>query len=573
MATISTSDFMGDGAPESIQPLNTESFSAGGDLTPVTDAPSRQASIVGTMGDVAQGALQGAEGLGAGFVKEAGNLASGAVALPIEAASAVNKYLAPKLGIQKGGDVVSSKLDQAAQAIRQYGSKISDVGRMTQGTIASTDSTMGGAGSAVGGFAADTAALLAPSAGITKAQSLLEGGAMPLIKAAQSIPWLGKALGYGIEMAAHVAPEAATGFGFGKVKGEDNATAGLDALLFGTASGLGKAAGDAVTAWKGTIEDNVMQALGTNGKQSIGQALAGPKKAVQAFKTIYDVAKTNAIKVMEDGVEKVFDPAHATIADMAQALYQTKKIIYDAYTTLAKKAGDKGAVFSGKDFERIYNSLGSHIQNSTSALKDASKSIFNDMVQNYGKVVTKAGKETVQFRDIALEDIQSFLENLNKTVDPRSKGALQAASETATKEIRAILDEKIMNATGEGFQVIRDQYGSLKSIENQIVKQFNKTNAQRAGGVSDYVQGFGALDTIVGGLTGNWVKAGKGIGQIALGALTAHLRDPETYIKRVFQAFQDAEAGKGAGGAIYNRFFGTGAGAKAASEAVSTGGK
>ena len=154
------------------------------------------------------------------------------------------------------------------------------------------------------------------------------------------------------------------------------------------------------------------------------------------------------------------------------------------------------------------------------------------MISNFGKLDEEGNPV---FKNIDLGRIQKFIESVNTDVNPLSDKAASEVSQTLSKNLRSIMDNKIESATGEGYQKLRNNYADLKSIENDMVNQFKKISRKVGGRVGQYVESFGTLEGALGLLSKNPVELARGAGEFAIGKLMNYLRDPETGLQNAFK--------------------------------------
>ena len=448
-----------------------------------------------------------------------GQLATGA-------ASAISGGIG-KLTGDKGLQQVSQQANQLTQAQKDISKGIFQNPAVTKytGTI---PGKIGGFGGDVALIASPTKAVSAAKTAITEAPRVISG-----LEKIGTIPGVGKALSYATKKVLTALPESGVGAAYGGVKGED---AGKSALTFGALSGLGEVVGDTFQAFKGGLGENVTKALGVRGKMGVEDAI---KKIPQATRALENISKMSKdIKVNDlNGVEKQFEPTKANFYETMQAYKQTRDKIYNAYTELAAKAGDVGAKFKTADFQDVIKTLNGLKENATSGWKTKIDSLVKDLTENYGQV-DKNGN--VIFKDTDLTKIQKFVEKVNIDVNPQSDKPGAEVSGVLSRKLREILDSKILTSTGKSYQKLRNSYSDMKSIEGDLLNQFKKAVGGKGGGwFSNYVEGFGGLDSILGLLGRNPSEIIRGIGVNTLGKIMQHLSDPETYLKRAFDQIKN----------------------------------
>lgn len=406
------------------------------------------------------------------------------------------------------------------------------------------------AGQKVGDVLESVAELAAPTDAISAGKDIMEGvgDAAKLPELAEQGGKVAKTIAYTADKVLKALPEAATGTAYGLAHNQTVKQALETGGIFGVLSAGGEAVGDVWNAVKGDVNKNVTKALGITGKMSPTQAVEKVPQAVRALTIMSNLADDITVKTV-DGVEKAWEPTKDGFYEGMQALQQTKQKIYDAYSGLAQKAGDAGAAFTESDFGKLASSIKSAAKDATAPFKSKADSLVSDIIQNFG---SKDADGNLTFKDTSLSRIQSFLEKINTDVNPMSDKAAAEVSGTASSKIRELLDSKIENATGEGYQDLRNSYSDMKSIENDMVNQFKKSARKIGGGFGGYIEGYGTLDTILGALSHNPLEAAKGVGLGIFGKTMQYLKDPENALRSVFQQISPEEVD-----ALKNRLVGT----------------
>lgn len=366
----------------------------------------------------------------------------------------------------------------------------------------------------------------APSTAIVKGQELLGG-------LAKGLPWI-------IQKAAQVAPEIAGTGATEYARSGGDADAALGAGTFaGVLSALTHVSADAFRAViPQGLKDNVARVLGYTGKTSLKDAATTKRvdDAVGAFTTIARLSPD--IKVIDNsGVEKVFDPSRTTFKELPQALYQAKNKIYDAYSSVAKNAGEEGVSFGQKDFNDILSALDKYMGRGYTPAFSNKASQIKDAILRFGKINPADG--TVYFKNTDPGEIQTLIQNINQDVNPLSdKAGAQVANEASSK-LRSVLDEKIEAATGDKYQQLRTAYGQLKSVEKDVLDHYKKAMRRAGGFASDFIDGIAVVDSLQGILTANPAAMVRGTLIEGTKKLFQYLRDPEVNMQRVFRIIQN----------------------------------
>ncbi len=429
---------------------------------------------------------------------------------------------------EQGAGQVFSGINQAAQPGQAAGNMPLGLARAGMGVVNAITSPLAPIMKPIGDFINNN--IIQPAA---NAISNIPG----VQKIAQSP--LGTTIEKGAEGVQNLSGIAGAIAGFGKPSeiGTEVGTAAKTAT-----QGVANVANRAVESVTPSLEENVGKALGFTGKMNAGSALGKTAQSTRALQTIVDNAPN--IKVTDaNGIEVPFNPSKATFAETLDAWKQTRDAIYKQYSDLAAKAGGTGAVFTPENFTNLETTLNNVTKNATGAFKTKAASLVKDLQENFGSIDPKTG--SVIYKNTPLSDMQDFVEKVNTDVNPLSDKAGAQVSLALSQQIRGLLDSKIQDATGKGYQVLRNKYADLKSVESDLVNQFKKAARGQGGTIAKYVEGFGSLDVILAIFKGSPIEALGGAGMFGIGKMMEYLKDPTRALQRAFKQIQSSkEVGK-----------------------------
>jgi hypothetical protein len=333
---------------------------------------------------------------------------------------------------------------------------------------------------------------------------------------------------------ARFAPEAVGTGAIGAVRsGGDMEQAKTEALFAGGASvGLGALGSLARTTYFPELKQSVAKAFGIQGKMSGGQALEEVNKKIAGLGVLKSRA-SNLKVTLEDGTTAVFDPKKATYSSTLQAWNHARKNVFEEYTSLASKAGQKADV----DISRVLDGLNETIrQPGLSIYKNSARSLMRDIDNSFDDL-TKA----------SIQDVETFVQALNKqTVNSFFKGtsdsAVSEVNASTARVLRELLDDVITSSQGSSYQGLRSQYGALKSIENDLVRKFQQEARKVGGGLPEYAGMFASGDIIGSVLTGNLTGVARGTTVGTLATLKRKLSNPERFLRRSFELLDTPES-------------------------------
>lgn len=264
------------------------------------------------------------------------------------------------------------------------------------------------------------------------------------------------------------------------------------------------------------------------GKNTVGQSDRFQGQALDAVKTIAG-NKDNLKFLTPDGDEVVGLPTN--LRQFAEAVDQTKKSVFDQYSTLAREAGDMGAEV---DLRNVAKELDAVIENKALQISNPeavqyAKNI-KDRLERGGAVDATTAEQLIKNYNSSLE---SFYRN--PSYETASRASIDAA---VVNNIRKDLDAVIEGLTGEKYQALKNQYASLKAIEKDVVKRANMDARKNAQGLLDYTDIFSGGDIVGGILSLNPALFAKGVAQKSIKEWFKILNDPNRAIKKMFEKTQ-----------------------------------
>ena len=449
------------------------------------------------------GLLNYLKGLPVGLAKSAGEFALGAGEIGRKTQGVVGNIT----GINSiGGMGGTSPFDtQEAQRIRET-------------TLAAN-----APGQGTGKFIGTAAQFLFPTSAVTKGQQFLGS-------VARQLPKFGGAQLAG-KAAARFLPEA---IGTGAVSafrsGGDLEQAKQEGMLAGGFSvGLGALGGLARATYWPMLDDSVNKALGVQGRKSGGVALQQTAKKTAGLQVLKDRAKDLTVTA-DDGLKTVFDPQNASYNTTLQAWKQAREKVFQEYTEMASKAGEKATLDMSSIRQQMVNALDAPI---LSVEKNAVKSLLRDFDDIF-KDPTK----------VDMQAAERFVKSLNEnTVHGFFTGTSDAASSKVnagtSRLIREMMDDVIEESTGAQYQATRSQYAALKSLEDDLVRKFQQDARSIGGGLPEYTGAFASGDIIGSALSLDPAQFAKGATLGTFSLLKRKLSNPERFLRRSFDLIDD----------------------------------
>jgi len=382
------------------------------------------------------------------------------------------------------------------------------------------------------------ATYLAPTGQVVRAQQGLSRVAAAASKVLEGAPTglktVAKATDLALRGGARAIPEAVGTGGVTAVRSGGDLDEGKDeGLLAGGLSlvtgGLG---GLARKTYFPELQDSISKALGIQGKVSGTQAVKDIGRKISGLGVLKKYAPVIAVK-NADGVESRFDPSNATYDTTIQAWTAAKDRVFNAYTGIAKKAGQKVTA----DLTPVYNGLLETLNEKRLApYHKAAEALFEDLNRNFP-----------DYRQADLEDLQTFLKDLNSNT---GQAFFKGTADNATAEINAgtartmreLLDSVITESGDPAYGALRSEYASLKAIEDDLVRKFRQAARKTGGGLQDYMDMLSSGDIISGIVSQQPGYVAAGLTKGFLGQLRRYLVDPERFLQRSFDLVDKKDA-------------------------------
>lgn len=321
----------------------------------------------------------------------------------------------------------------------------------------------------------------------------------------------------------------------GKPQEAPLAAAGGAALTYGGGKALsfvGKGLQKATGVMSETqLNKNIDQLI----SKSIRPTVTGKRSEALASK-YYDRAR-DAVKTIieqkdrlffEDDLGRQVKRLPRSLRDFSSAIDQAKQNIYKQYNELAKSAGGKGV---SVDLDSIADDIARQAS-------DKSVTTLHPELTNYALGVAERFKAAKSFTP---EQAQRAMEMLNNTLkayyknpNPQAAGRVVVDAAIASK-LRNALDDAIEGATGGTYKVLKNKYGALRAIQEDVTKRAIVDARKNTKGFFDLADVFSTGDIVKGLATFNPAEIAKGTAQRGVIAFFKSLNDPNNVVKNMFK--------------------------------------
>jgi hypothetical protein len=254
------------------------------------------------------------------------------------------------------------------------------------------------------------------------------------------------------------------------------------------------------------------------------------KRAGEAVRSI--VANKDALSFTDDAGDVVTGRLPRTLDEFSQAVEQTKTRIFQQYDDMARAAGQEGATVNlapiADDLSAVAGRPGMQDQ-ATGAARYAAQQ---------AETLANRGVYTAQEAQEALRVLNSRLDAFYKNPTPNMTQRAYIDSITADR-LRQALDDTITNATGAGYQALKNQYGALKSVEREVNHRAVVANRQSVRSLTDFISDMAALGhTTRAIMAGDPASAAAGVVFKAANRAHKAANSPNRIISKMFE---DAE--------------------------------
>lgn len=272
-----------------------------------------------------------------------------------------------------------------------------------------------------------------------------------------------------------------------------------------------------VEAIKQRAVEATSKALGISGKRPIKQASVQPEQYTRGLSTVRKYADN-------------FDPKNSDniFDDTVKGLITAKDKVFQTYNNIAQQAGDAGV---SVDTNPLQASLVKYVSGITTApKKQRAIRLLKELQDNFPN-----GKATPL-------EMQQYIKLLNEELGGVAGGAERGAVGVVsdfTKQARESLDTAV-GRLGKEYQSFKDEYASLKAIEDSLVRQYQKVMRKKGSGLGEYADMISSAEVLNGIISANPALIAKGGLMRILSSKIKSLNDPETWLKRAFDEIDKA---------------------------------
>lgn len=262
------------------------------------------------------------------------------------------------------------------------------------------------------------------------------------------------------------------------------------------------------------------------GKTAASDLAKFDEQATLAVKTILDPQRKASLAYTDGG-----QGLPQNLRQFAEAIEKTKEQVFLEYDTLAKQAGEQGAVV---DLNNVVKEVADTISDPKYASwEDQNPELSDYLLERLG-ALEKRGVYTAEQAQQAVKNYNNSLQSFYQRpeYDTYAKANIDAV---IANNMRKALDESIESAAGPGYADLKKAYGALKSIEADVVKRSIVDARKNAKGLLDFSDIYTGSEMLSGLLTFNPAQFAKGAAGVGIKKYLQALNDPNRAISSMFK--------------------------------------
>ena len=262
------------------------------------------------------------------------------------------------------------------------------------------------------------------------------------------------------------------------------------------------------------------------GKENLGQVEKYKSNAATAVEVI--TKNKDNLKFTDDVGEVIQGRTPETLQEFSDSITQTKEKIFKEYDSLARSAEDQGLKIKPAEMSNELDVV----------INDKALQLSNPEAVSYAKQVkdrfSTAGELTATEAQNVIKNYNNSLQAFyrNPTPEGLTRNAVDALM---VNKMREALDKGIEGLTGEQYQLLKNQYGALRTIEKDVLNATLRDARKNTAGLIDFtdILSGGQLVTSLASMSPAGM-AGAAT-QMGIKRWLKYLNDPNTQIKKMFQ--------------------------------------
>lgn len=265
---------------------------------------------------------------------------------------------------------------------------------------------------------------------------------------------------------------------------------------------------------------------GFKGNKTFKQSKDFYRKADNAVESL--VTGKNALQLTDDIGEVVPGTLPSNLKQFSQAISQGKETVWAKSNAMAEAAGEAGATIPAAPIAKELKPITENV-----AIKD-----FAPEVSSYAEKRIMDLELRGEYKAL---DAQEALKVLNQSLEayyqsPSSATAGKAYVDAViANNLRKQLDSVIESYSGPGYQQLKNEYGSLKSLEESVNRAVRRDKNSGGGVSTNFTHIFSGTQAVSGILSFHPSHIGTAAAAEGMMAYIKHMRDPNRHIKNMFE--------------------------------------
>lgn len=270
------------------------------------------------------------------------------------------------------------------------------------------------------------------------------------------------------------------------------------------------------------------------GRKSANRIRSLKQDARLAVDTI--VENKQNLSFVDDSGQAVSGRLPQNLDEFSQAVSQTKKDVFDTYSALKTKAGGELRII---DLDSIADEIAKGVDNVVA--KDLTPETFK-YAENLANTLKDRGFFSIDEAQEAVQVLNNRLKAFYRNPNPNdaSKRVVDAAF---ANNLRKRLNRIIGEETGKNFGALKQRYGALAAIENDVNRRLIVDARRNARGLIDFTDIFSAGQIAEGIATNNPSSLIRGGVGLTVKNIISKANDPNRAIRKMFDSVDDFKSG------------------------------
>ena len=260
------------------------------------------------------------------------------------------------------------------------------------------------------------------------------------------------------------------------------------------------------------------------------------QKTAAQMRLYYDRAKIAVSEIVANRKNLVLTDAEGeivsglpkTLSQFSEAIQQTKEMILKEYDEMARVAEHQGLTI---DLQPIIKRLES----------EAADPIVQDLVPEAVAYIRGQIARLSQRRIYTATEAQRAITTLNQglksfyrnpSLDTTSRAYID---DLIARKLRSQLDDGIAEYASAGYQELKNAYGALSHIEQDVARRAVVDARKNTMGLIDFTDVFSGYQTLAGVLQADPARAAAGTGATGIAKLYRWLNNPNRVVKNLFE--------------------------------------